>query len=114
MIFKAWVTSGRQSVLMGTAEKPFYFVAAYVHVTEAFNSDGTDTIIIGDDGDDDGFITSLDVSTTGVKSVTLGAFNGYNSSSRNIRIAYSNGGSEPTTGKAFVMIDVESCPLAPA
>ena len=111
MIIQAWVTAERQTLLMGHVDRPFYYRGVEVHVTEAFNSDGTDLLIVGDDADDNGFFTSLDVSSTGVKSPTLGAFNGYNGTSRNVKVIYAAGGTEPTTGRALIRIDVEPCPL---
>lgn len=102
---QGWVTKGTQTPVLGIINAPFYFVRAHVHVTEAFNSDGTDTLVVGYSTDTDAFITSVDVSTTGVKSVTLGALQGFNTTSYSILATYTAGGSQPTTGKALVILE---------
>lgn len=109
----AWVTKNSQNPALGILQPNTYFVRAHVHVTEAFNSDGSDTLTVGYDTDSDAFITSVDVSTTGIKSVTLGALAGYNSTARKVEAYYVNGGSEPTTGKALVILELFSTPTQP-
>lgn len=106
----AWVTSSSQNPTLGTMPAGSYFVRAHCHVTEAFNSDGTDTLTVGYDTDTDAFVTSIDVSSTGVKSVTLGVLNGYNGTARAVEAYYVNGGSEPSEGKALVILEIFSVP----
>ncbi len=108
-----WVTKDSQNPTLGMLQAGSYFVRAHVHVTEAFNSGGTDLLEVGYDADTDACITSVDVSTTGVKSVTLGALNGYNATARKIEAYYANGGSEPTTGKAIVILEIFRVPTSP-
>jgi hypothetical protein len=86
---------------------------AHCHVTEAFNSDGTDTIVVGSDANDDAIVTSVDVSTTGIKSLTLGTSAGFNGSAQQIKIVYSNGGSEPSTGAALFIFETAKVPNSP-
>lgn len=82
------------------------------HVTEAFNSSGSDEITIGTDVDTDAIMTALDVSTTGVKSCTLGVRAGYGTASP-IKLFYSNGGTEPSTGAAVFIIETVKTPPSP-
>lgn len=108
-----WVTYGRQTVNLGILPADTYILRAHVHVTEAFNSGGTDTVTVGNDVDPDAIVTSVDVSTTGIKSVTLGVNAGYNGSAQPLKIFYSNGGGEPTTGAALVIIETAKTPSSP-
>lgn len=109
----AWVTSTSQNPSLGTLHAGTYFVRAHCHVTEAFDSDSTDTITVGYDTDADAFATSIDVSTTGVKSVTLGTLNGYNGTARAVEAYYSAGGSAPTQGKALIILELFRVPSQP-
>lgn len=86
---------------------------AHCHVTEAFNSGGTDTIVVGSDANDDAIVTSIDVSTTGIKTCTLGSSAGFNGSAQQIKIVYSNSGSEPTTGAALFLFETAKVPNSP-
>lgn len=81
-----------------------------LHVTEAFNSDGTDTIAIGYDADTDAFGDETDVSSTGLKNMPAGTLEGYNSTARAVEAYYVNGGSEPTAGKAIAMLHYRFVP----
>ena len=100
-----WISKDFQNPELGILPPNSFVVAAHLHVTEAFNSDGTDFIQCGYDADQDFVFANTDVSTTGVKSGGLGAASGYNSTARRLEVYYSNGGSEPTTGKAFVIVE---------
>lgn len=111
---QATVTFGTQTVLMGTLPIGANIVRAHIHVLTAFNSDGTDNITIGYTGTTNAFATSTDVSTTGVKTVTLGANVGYQTVSRQINAYYVNGGSEPSTGKAVVNLEYFLNPFTPS
>ena len=110
---QTWVTKDTQNPVMGILPAATYVIQAHVHVTEAFNSDGTDLLTVGWDTDADAIVTSIDVSTTGVKSVTLGSNAGYNGTAQKVKAYYVNGGSEPTTGKAFVLIETVRVPVQP-
>jgi len=112
-ILQSWVTSGTQNPTLGVLQAGSYVKEAFLHVTEAFNSSGTDNISVGYDADTDAFVTNVDVSTTGVKSLTLGALNGYNGTARKVEAYYVNGGTEPSAGKALVILEIDRVPLEP-
>ena len=79
-------------------------------VTEAFDSDGTDQIEVGYDADQNAFATLTDVSTTGPKNMAAGVLEGYIATVRAVEAYYTNGGSEPTTGKATVSLPYRFVP----
>lgn len=110
---QAWITKDSQTVKLGVLKAPYYIARVHVHVTEAFDSDGSDEIRLGDSTDTDRFFTLTDVSSTGVKTPTLGAGNGYNGTSYTVNAQYVNGGSEPTTGKALVIAEFFRVPTSP-
>lgn len=83
------------------------------HVTEAFNSGGTDEVTVGNDLDPDAIVTTVDVSSTGIKSLTLGVNAGYNSAGQQLKLFYSNGGSAPTTGKCLFIFETTRTPPTP-
>lgn len=101
----AWVRHGTQNPPLGTIPVYSRVISVTVQVLEAFNSDGADEITVGYDGATNAFATAVDVSTTGIKSVTLGSGVGYIATARAAEAYYVNGGSEPTTGEALVTID---------
>jgi len=101
----AWVTFSRTTIDLGALPANTYILRAHVHVTEAFNSDGSDTLLMGSDADTNAVITTVDVSTTGIKSVTLGVNAGFNSVAQPLKIFYTAGGSAPTTGAALVILE---------
>ncbi len=113
-MLSAWVADDAQNPSLGSLLLYNYVKAVHVHVTEAFDSDGTDLLTVGYDADPDAFATSIDVSTTGVKTVTLGALAGYNGTTRAVEAYYVNGGSEPTAGKALVTLEYYRVPVPPA
>lgn len=109
-----WVTATRNKVDLGTVPAHKYVARAHVHVTEEFNSDGADALTIGYTTDPDAFVTSIDVSSTGVKAATLGALAGYNSSAHSVEAIYTAGGSAPTTGKVYVCLELWGTPPQPS
>lgn len=110
----AWLADDKQTAQLG--KLPAYSVVTTVRlqVTEAFNSDGSDLISVGYSGAATAFATTTDVSTTGIKSPTLGSSAGYNSTARDVEAYYTNGGSEPSTGKALVVLEYYRIPTPPA
>lgn len=112
-MISAWITKGRQTVDLQALPADTYIMRVHCHVTQAFNSDGTDTIVVGSDADPDSIATSIDCSTTGIKSVTLGVNAGFNASAQQIKIVYSNGGSEPSTGAALFLFETVKVPNSP-
>jgi len=109
-----WITHSRTTVDLGAIAADMYILRASCHVTEAFNSDGTDTITVGTVADTDAYITSIDSSSTGIKTATLGVKAGYNSTAAQIKIYYVAGGSSPTTGKALIIIELTKVPNLPS
>jgi hypothetical protein len=107
------VKHSRQSVSLGSL--PLYAIPlrVLVDVKVAFNSDGTDLLNIGYSTDDDAYVVGADLSTTGPKgpyqfgSAGAGFWLGRveETSARSLTATYTNGGSEPTTGEALVMIE---------
>lgn len=113
MELRCWVTSAQQNPVIGTLLPGTYILRVSVHVTVAFTSDGTDTLTVGWDSDTDAIMTSLDVSSTGVFSGTLGANAGYNGTAQQIEAYYVNSGSEPGAGKAIVILELVRVPMQP-
>lgn len=109
----AWVTYSRQTVDLGSLPADTYVLRAHCHVTTAFDGSGTDTVTVGSDADPDAIVTSVDVSTTGIKSVTLGISAGYNASAQQLKIFYANGGGEPSAGAALVILETVKSPSSP-
>jgi hypothetical protein len=103
--FHAWVADSATTVFMGVLPQDSYVLGVHLHVTEAFDSDGADNINVGWASDTDAIFTATDVSTTGVKSPTLGANNGYNSTEQTMNAYYVAGGSAATAGKALVIVE---------
>lgn len=112
-MISSWITHSRQTVDLGALPADTYLMRAHCHVTQAFNSDGTDTITVGSDADPDSIVTSIDVSTTGIKTCTLGVNAGFNTNAQQIKIVYSNGGTEPTTGAALFLFETAKVPNSP-
>lgn len=110
---QTWVTSSSQNPSLGVLPPHSYVLRAHLHVTEAFDSDGTDNIQCGYDDDQDFIFANITCNTTGVKAVTLGSASGYNSVARNIEAYYANGGSSPNQGKAFIVIEFMIVPKTP-
>jgi len=100
-----WLADDTQNGALGTLIKNSFVTKVWIHVTEAFNSDGTNQIRVGYDGDEDAFGTLTNVSTTGMKDVTLGVLAGFNGTQRDVEAYYVNGGSEPTAGKACIILE---------
>jgi len=109
----AWATNSSMTPALGTLPADSYVYAVDVHVTQAFNSDGTDLLVVGWSGTTNALATSVDVSSTGVKSVTLGASAGYNSASHAVIATYTAGGSAASAGKALVVVRYVSVPTTP-
>jgi len=103
-----WVADNLTNPSLGTLPRHTIVTSVRVYVQEAFNSDGTNQITVGFDGTVSAFATAVDVSTTGVKTVTLGAQAGvYQSTERAVEAYYTAGGSAPTTGRALIVVEYE-------
>lgn len=105
-----WAADNAQNPTLGVLPADTYVTGVRIHVTEAFNSDGTDLLSVGYDADADAFATDTDVSTTGVKTVTLGALAGYNGTARTVEAYYVNGGTEPTITSALPVVEYSGVP----
>ena len=63
-------------------------------------------LTVGQDAAVNNLATTIDVSTTGVKTVTLGTAARFPfTDSRTFKAYYTAGGSAPTTGKAFIVLE---------
>lgn len=111
-VLVGWLTKDTQTVELGVLRSPRYIMRVHIHCTQAFNSDGTDNITVGYTGTTNAYATATDVATTGVKSVTLGSGVGYDATNRTVTATYANGGTEPSTGKALVIVEYLRVPLS--
>jgi hypothetical protein len=115
-----WLADNIQGVInLGPGKLPpnSLVLRAGIVVTEAFNSDGTDMIKIGGSGNADRYVGNTDVSTTGSKTPAAGSSAtppAVSAGGDVVTATYSNGGSEPTTGKAYVWLEYIVTPTAPA
>lgn len=109
--FSAFVTKDRQTVYLGIFTSPRKVVRAHVEVLTAFDGSGTDQIRIGHATDDDAYGVLVDVSTTGIKTVTLGAGVGYDITPRQVIAQYVAGSGLPSNGSAIVTLEFIQCPL---
>lgn len=100
-----WLADNAQTIVLGKLPDDAFVLRAHLQVTENFNSDGTDEIQCGWDTDNDAIFTLTDASGAGIKSVTMGSNVGYNAAEQMIKAYYVNGGSEPSTGKALVIVE---------
>lgn len=106
----AFVTASKQIAYPGSFHAPRRVLRVHIEVIEAFNGGGTDQIRVGHRTDDDAYATLVDVSTTGIKTVTLGSGVGFDATPREVIVEYVNGGGEPTTGSALVTMEFIPCP----
>lgn len=109
----AWITKDRQTIYPANFRVPRKILRIHVEVYEAFNSDGTDLLDIGYVGSANAYANDVDVGSLGAASVTLGSGIGFDATNRELVLTYSNGGTEPTTGKVLVTIEFVPCPLLP-
>lgn len=107
------ILSDSKNTMSQAFRGPRNVLRAYVEVLEAFNSDGTDQLIIGHGDDDDAYVIAIDVSTVGVKTVTLGSGIGYDATAREVIAKYTPGGSVPTTGAVYFLLEWVQAPRQP-
>jgi hypothetical protein len=100
-----WIKSDVLNRRLGRIPRFCFITKVAIHVTTAFDSDGTDNISVGYDASTQALATNTDVSTTGLKSPALGAMSGYNDTARELEAYYTAGGSAPTVGKALVVVE---------
>jgi len=99
------VSDSKKKPEMGFFRNPRKILRAHVEVLEAFDSGGTDLLVIGHTDDDDAYVTSIDVSTVGIKVVTLGSGVGYDATPRDVIAKYTAGGSAPTQGSVVITLE---------
>lgn len=102
---QVWLADDVQVATMGELPPNSYVMNVRLQVTEGFDSDGTDEISVGYDGSTEAFATLTDVTMTGIKAVILGAEAGRVGTARTVKAYYVNGGTEPTQGKALVILE---------
>jgi hypothetical protein len=113
-LIQAWVADDNQNPTLGVLPANVYVTGVDIYVHEAFNSDGTDLITVGRDALPDALADDTDVSTTGEKSPTAGTGAKHYTTSTTVEAYYTNGGTEPTTGKALVVVRYRVVPAVPA
>ena len=109
-----FVSVARPTLNLGFLRSPRKILRAHVEVVEAFNSNGTDTLVVGNVDNPDAYIESVDVSTTGIKTVTLGSEIGFSATPFDVTAVYTAGGTAPTTGAAIIILEIMPCPQSPA
>lgn len=103
----AWVRFDRQNPTLGTIAGRFMVTNVRMYVDTAFTSSGTDQITVGYDGSVSAYASAVDVSTTGIKTPTLGFAVGLPDTSdrRTVEAYYTAGGGAPGAGKALVVVE---------
>jgi hypothetical protein len=108
MRVEGWYTAGNMagwdSVQIGTIPANCYVLRTFLHVTTAFTGSGA-ILWCGDEGDMDGFGTSTDITSTGIKTMGAGGKLGYNSAAMTIEVTGFDGGEPDTVGKAICGIE---------
>ncbi len=110
-----WVTPTVQNPTLGDLPPGAYALRVHCHVIIAFDSSGTDQITVGWDAGVSALATAIDVSTTGIKTVTLGVSAGYRATGagKSIEAYYTAGGGAPTVGRALIIVEYCRVPLQP-
>jgi len=98
---------------MGLILQEVAVVRVHCIVTEAFNGGSDNEITVGYDADPDGFGEAIDVSSTGIKTVTLGTKCGYFGTDVTCEAYYTHGGAEPDTGQAVIIVEYIRVPIEP-
>lgn len=103
---EGWVEFGDDgvAVTLGTKPADAFVYETLIHVTEAFDSGTSDLMTIGWDSDPDALATSQSVATTGIKTPTAGASEGYSAAQQTVKAYYASTGTAPTAGKALVVV----------
>lgn len=103
-----------QSLTLGTLPPKSLILELGCNVLEAFNSSGTDNITVGGTGNSTRYAAASDVSSTGLVTFAAGSSitppppgsatvaPALQTTGDIVTVAYANGGTEPTTGKALV------------
>ena len=104
-VLEGWVLDDAQNPTLGALPTNAVVINVDVWVHDAFDSDGTDLLTVGYDGAVDAYVTALDVSAPGVMTPGMGTSVGIvDATPRSVEAYYVNGGSEPTVGKAHIIV----------
>ncbi len=112
--FSVWAAKGTtlygvegQNPLLGTVPQEAVITGVKIYSQTAWNSDGTDLLSIGTDADNNLLAGATDIATTGWKTPAAGTvtFPYYVTADQVLEAYYVNGGSEPTTGRALVVVE---------
>ena len=106
-VYEGWCTheAATDTITLGALPADAMVTEVYVWVQEAFDSDGDDFLYVGYDGDSDAYGTELDVSSTGVKAMTLGATSKtVDGTGRTLKVYYNDGGSDAANGEVHVAV----------
>ena len=106
MWLHARVTSGSQTVDMGTIPKGAYVVRGSMETRTAWNASGSDSVRCGFSGTPQAYITNTDVSSVAVHAVTLGASIGLQTVARTVQASYVAGSGTPTQGTTDVYLEI--------
>lgn len=111
----AWVeyTDAGAAVFLGTLPADSFYTISYEDVTVAFTGTGTDLLTIGWTADNDALATSQDISTTGVKTPTVGANHGYNSTAQTVNAYYLDANADAGAGKVLCVVEYWQVPTSP-
>jgi hypothetical protein len=111
LMLEGWALDDDQNPTLGVIPANAFVYRVDVWLEEAFDSDGTDQITVGYDGNTNAYVTLLTVDGVGLREHideghgNAGAVLGtVDATSRSVEIYYLNGGSEPTAGKVFVVL----------
>ena len=110
-----WIkyTNEGTGISMGTLPANVFVYDAYIHVINAFNDSGTDTIAIGINIDHNVFSTEINVDTTGIKIPNKGAGCGQIANSYEVFAYYEGQNNNANTGKAICILKWMKIPEVP-
>lgn len=109
-VLRGWLADDVTGVALGTIPANSYVTNVRIEVTEAFNASGTDNVTVGYDADTDAYATSTDVSSTGIKTPTLGADVGFSATERSAEAYYVASAGTATTGRCLVIVEFYRVP----
>ena len=113
LFLSGWVTHTSSSIILGIIRPNARVRDVVVEVTEAFDGTGTDLLDVGYSGDADAYTNNVDISSTGIKTVTLEAGVGWDGVAREVTATYTDANSDATQGKCLVIVFFEIVPLEP-
>ena len=106
--YDGWVTyaASTDTVTLGVLPVNAFVTNVYVYCYDNFDSDGADSLTVGYDGDSDAYATTISVSSSGVKAVTLGAKpRTIDGTERTVKAYYDDAGSDATQGRVHIMVE---------